>query len=155
MTRVTTYDDVEETYVPCVICPQSVKRTLSTMLDLSLFTNGPFVLLNISAILTVFGYYIPFLYITESAKKNKMNPTVCTYLLSAMGISNAIGRILSGVLSSLPKLKATVVSLVGILIAGLAVLAIPFSYTVYVQYSCSIIYGLMICNSSFLILFNM
>lgn len=71
VTRLPTATDVEEEKSGnCYICPESVTRILTTMLDLSLLKSPSFLILAISGGLTMLGFYTPFMYLP--GKKNKI-----------------------------------------------------------------------------------
>lgn len=145
-TRVTTLEDIEESHIPCIICTEAVKRTLATMLDWKLFRSPSYMLLNCSTLLTIMGFYIPFLYIAESAMVHGLTANDGTYLLSSVGISNAIGRILCGAIASIPKVKPIPISIIGTGLAGMSVCLIPVSYSLVAQYVCACAFGLCICK---------
>lgn len=64
VTRLPTATDVaEEESGSCYICPESVRRILTTMLDLSLLKSPSFLILAISGGLTMMGFYTPFMYV--------------------------------------------------------------------------------------------
>jgi len=65
VTRLPTAKDVaEEESGSFYLCPESVRRILTTMLDLSLLKSPSFLILAISGGLTMMGFYTPFLYVT-------------------------------------------------------------------------------------------
>jgi len=64
VTRLPTAKDVaEEESGSCYLCPESVRRILTTMLDLSLLKSPSFLILAISGGLTMMGFYTPFMYV--------------------------------------------------------------------------------------------
>lgn len=64
VTRLPTATDVaEEESGNCYLCPESVRRILTTMLDLSLLKSPTFLILAISGGLTMMGFYTPFMYV--------------------------------------------------------------------------------------------
>ncbi|KAJ8674038.1 hypothetical protein QAD02_005300, partial [Eretmocerus hayati] len=64
VTRLPTAQDLaEEESGSCYLCPESVRRILTTMLDLSLLKNPALLILAISGCLTMMGFYVPFVYL--------------------------------------------------------------------------------------------
>lgn len=64
VTRLPTATDVaEQESGSCYICPESVRRILTTMLDISLLKSPSFLILAISGGLTMMGFYTPFMYV--------------------------------------------------------------------------------------------
>jgi hypothetical protein len=65
VTRLPSSKDVqEEASKQCHLCPEAVRRTLSTMLDMSLLRSPTFLLLSLSGFITMMGFYVPFMYLT-------------------------------------------------------------------------------------------
>jgi hypothetical protein len=65
VTRLPTKKEVqEEVTAGCKLCPEAVRRTLSTMLDMSLLRSPTFLLLCLSGFITMMGFYVPFMYVT-------------------------------------------------------------------------------------------
>ena len=70
VTRLPTAQDVqEEQSGSCKLCPESVRRILTTMLDLSLLKSPTFLILAVSGALTMMGFYTPFVY-SQGMSKN-------------------------------------------------------------------------------------
>lgn len=64
VTRLPTAKDVEEEEEGiCQICPEAVRRTLATMLDLSLLKSPSFMLFAFAGFITMMGVLTPFMYI--------------------------------------------------------------------------------------------
>ncbi|KAK0070704.1 hypothetical protein PV326_002171, partial [Microctonus aethiopoides] len=64
VTRLPTATDVEEEKSgDCYLCPESVRRILTTMLDLNLLKSPSFLILAISGGLTMMGFFTPFTYL--------------------------------------------------------------------------------------------
>lgn len=60
----TTKDIAEEESGKCIIFPESFTRLLSTMLDFSLLRSPSFLILATSGLITMTGFYTPYLYLT-------------------------------------------------------------------------------------------
>lgn len=81
-------------------CSEESKAALSEMLDLSLLVDPIFVLFSLSNFLTSIGFYIPYVYtVPMSEKLGVANPA---YLISIIGASNLVGRIILGYISDKP-----------------------------------------------------
>jgi hypothetical protein len=57
-------DVQEEVNQECRLCPEAVRRTVTTMLDMSLLRSPTFLLLSVSGFITMMGFYVPFMYLT-------------------------------------------------------------------------------------------
>ncbi|XP_076657053.1 monocarboxylate transporter 12 isoform X1 [Halictus rubicundus] len=120
VTRLPTATDVaEEESGSCYLCPESVRRILTTMLDLSLLKSPSFLILAISGGLTMMGFYTPFIYVQDRATKAGIEQSTAMFLVSVIGIGNTIGRIVCGLASSVPGVDALVVNNIFISAGGL------------------------------------
>lgn len=136
----------EEKERVCKLCPEAVKRTLATMLDISLLKSPSFLILAFSGLLTMMGFYVPFLYVAERAIYNQMDQKTAVFLVSVIGIANTVGRIVCGVLSSLPGMNTLLINNVAISIGGIATLLSGLSATKAYQFFYAIVFGLSICK---------
>jgi hypothetical protein len=73
VTRLPTAQDLaEEESGSCYLCPESVRRILTTMLDLSLLKSPSFLILAISGCLTMMGFYTPFVYLKGECGRSRL-----------------------------------------------------------------------------------
>ncbi|XP_043792167.1 monocarboxylate transporter 3-like isoform X2 [Apis laboriosa] len=120
VTRLPTATDVaEQESGSCYICPESVRRILTTMLDISLLKSPSFLILAISGGLTMMGFYTPFMYVPDRAQLAGIKASTAMFLVSVIGIGNTIGRVVCGLASSLPGVNALVVNNIFISAGGL------------------------------------
>ncbi|GJQ77077.1 hypothetical protein Trydic_g23648 [Trypoxylus dichotomus] len=145
VTRMPTKHDIEEEKKEgCKFCPEAVRRTLATMLDVSLLKTPSFVLLSVSGAFTMMGFYVPFMYLTERAELRGMDVSRSMWLISAIGIANTVGRVICGVLSSLPKVNTLAVNNIALTIGGVATMASGLLPDDWYQFSYAVIFGLAI-----------
>lgn len=137
----------EEGKKECKICPESIRRPLATMLDLSLLKSPAFLILAISGGLTMMGFYVPFMYMKDRAILNGMNADRAVWLISTIGIANTIGRVVSGLFSSLPSVNVLLVNNVALTIGGVATILSGLSTTDEYQFTYAVVFGLSICKS--------
>lgn len=126
------------------MCPEAVRRTLATMLDISLLKSPSFMLLALSGFLTMMGFFVPFLYMKDRATKNGMDENYAAFTISAIGISNTVARIVCGLLSSFKGVNALHLNNVAITIGGLATIFSGYAYTATYQFSFAAIFGVAI-----------
>lgn len=142
VTRVTTPEDEEEDYIPCICCPKSVKRTLATMLDFSLMRSPSFILLAVSGFMSTLGVYIPYLYLVEATtKQGQMDPKISVYLMTVLGSANAVGRLSCGLLSFFPSIKVLEFSTASLFLAGITTCLSTISYDRITQFCYVVVYG--------------
>ncbi|CRK96937.1 CLUMA_CG010346, isoform A [Clunio marinus] len=144
VTHVPTVKDIEEEEnqaSKCKICPEAVRRTLGTMLDVSLFKEFSFVLLACSGFLTMMGFFVPFIYIAERARMASIDEDTAVFLVSAIGISNTVARILCGWLSSFDGISALALNNIFITAGGIATMISGWFMQVHSQYIYTLIFG--------------
>lgn len=147
VTRMPTKQDIEEEKKEgCKFCPEAARRTLATMLDISLLKSPSFVLLSLSGGLTLMGFFVPFMYLTERAEFRGMDPSRSMWLVSTIGIANTVGRVCCGFLSSLPKVNTLAVNNLALSIGGIATIASGLLPDDWFQFSYAVVFGLSICK---------
>ncbi|EEZ98054.2 monocarboxylate transporter 12-B [Tribolium castaneum] len=145
VTRLPTKNDIEEEKKSsCKMCPEAVKRTLATMLDYSLLCSPTFLLLALGGFFTMMGFYVPFMFLVSRAENANLAKEYTRFLISAIGISNTIGRVLCGVLSSFPGVNALFVTNAALTIGGIATIFSGFSMTAEYQFFYTAVFGLAI-----------
>lgn len=74
VTRLPTAQDLaEQESGSCYLFPESVRRILTTMLDLNLLKKPSFLILALSGCLTMMGFYTPFMFVKGIIHKNRYN----------------------------------------------------------------------------------
>lgn len=153
VTHIPTQNDIEEEKKSsCKLCPEAVRRTLATMLDMSLLRSPSFVLLALSGGFTMMGFYVPFMYLTDRAILNEMDKSTAMWLVSAIGVCNTIGRVVCGLMSSFPKVNTLWVNNIAITVGGLVTIMSGLSNSAEYQFLYSCLFGLSICKYFFLLL---
>ncbi|XP_075992589.1 monocarboxylate transporter 1 [Anticarsia gemmatalis] len=99
-------------------CSSEFKSALSEMLDFSLLVDPIFILFALSNFLTSIGFYIPYVYtVPMSEQLGIENPP---YLISIIGGSNLVGRIVLGYISDKPWVNRLLAYNVCLTIAGIS-----------------------------------
>ena len=98
---------------------------------------------------------ILFIFCSSFVYISKVEGTKAAWILSAIGISNVIGRLAFGLISDrfsgtniffgLIRISALFINNVCLLIAGLSVMAIPFCPSYWILMAISILFGFTIC----------
>ncbi|KAM3964962.1 monocarboxylate transporter 14 isoform 1-T3 [Aphomia sociella] len=145
VTHVPTKEDAqEETSNKCKFCPEAVKRVLATMLDVSLFRSPTFMILALSGFFTMLGFFVPYVYATKRARENNASQLACTWLVSAIGVANIIGRVLCGLVSSMPKVSPLWLNNIALSAGGIATIISGLCYHDVYQFGYCIIFGLAV-----------
>merc|ERR1712061_43189 len=106
-----------------------------------LLTNIPFMLLTLSNLFATQGLYIPYMFLPSLATSKGISELDASFLISIVGISNTICRILSGMLTDLPGVSALVVTFIALGIGGIAPLAMPFCEEYWAFVIVSVMFG--------------
>ncbi|XP_022127254.2 monocarboxylate transporter 12 [Pieris rapae] len=107
-------------------CSKEFKVALSEMLDVSLLVDPVFLLFSVSNFLTSIGFYIPYVYtVPMSEKLGIENPP---YLISIIGASNLVGRIILGYISDKPWVNRLLAYNICLTIAGISTAAAMFCW---------------------------
>lgn len=145
VTRLPTYNDVmEEKSRKCKLCPEAVKRTLVTMLDTALLSSPSFLILCISGFITMMGFYVPFMYITDRATASGMSESQAIMLVSVIGITNTVGRVVCGLVTSMPGANSLLINNVALTICGLSTILSNISSQPLFQFAYASVFGLSI-----------
>lgn len=128
------------------MCPEAVRRTLATMLDMSLLKSPSFMLLATSGFLCMMGFFVPFLYMQPRAKAAGMDGNLAALTISAIGISNTVARIFCGFLSSFESVDANLLSNIAITLGGVSTILSGVAITPFIQFAYAVIFGLAIGN---------
>lgn len=88
-----------------------------------------------------------FISLLERAKSfGTIDETTCMFLVSIIGIGNTIGRVLCGVVSSIPGVDALMLNNIFISISGLLTIFSGLSHSREYQFFYSAAFGLSICK---------
>ncbi|XP_041979789.1 monocarboxylate transporter 3 isoform X2 [Aricia agestis] len=119
---------------PCLSLPASFRSALASMLDVSLLRDPAFMLMGVSNVFGMAGLYVPFVYIVDAAHTAGVEQSQASFLLSIIGITNTVGRIMCGWVADFPWMDSLLLNNVCLIIATVAVGLIPFcsSYGAFV-----------------------
>lgn len=137
----TKQEELEARSKGCHLCPEAVRRTLSTMLDVSLLKSPSFMLLAFSGFLTMMGFFVPFAYLVPRAVDANMEKSSAELLISGIGIINTIARILCGSISAFPSVKPLYLNNIAITLGGIATIFSGFLITPATQWTFAVFFG--------------
>lgn len=130
----------------CINLPKSMTDTLYEMLDFSLLKNNVFLMICISNIIGMIGFYVPYVYITDSSTMKGVSSDKAAFLLSVIGITNTVGRLLFGWFADRPGVSALLVNNISILLTGVCVFCLPFCSTYTTIVIDCVLFGLFVCK---------
>ncbi|CAH2004158.1 unnamed protein product [Acanthoscelides obtectus] len=111
---------------------------------LMLFKDPVFMLIGISNLFGMAALYVPFVYIVECAVTDGISKGKASFLISIIGITNTIGRLLVGYLADFPQINALLVNNLALVLAAIAVGLAPFCHTYAAYVAMSIAFALAI-----------
>lgn len=85
---------------------------------------------------------------TDRAKDAGMSADLRKYLISTIGVTNTVGRILCGALTSLPSVNALLINNLALSLGGLATICSGLSMTNIYQFSYAAVFGFAIGKSN-------
>uniref|UniRef100_A0A0K8TKH4 Putative monocarboxylate transporter n=1 Tax=Tabanus bromius TaxID=304241 RepID=A0A0K8TKH4_TABBR len=129
---------------PCLTLPESFKSALSAMMDVSLLKDPVFMLIGISNVFGMAGLYVPFVYLVDAAKLDGIDQGAASYLLSIIGITNTVGRVVCGYIADFPNVDSLLMNNICLVISTLSVAATPFCKTYAAYVAMSIFFGIAI-----------
>lgn len=128
----------------CQCCPPAVRRALATMLDVSLFKSLTFVILTLAGFFTMLGFFVPFMYVKDRGLANDMSEDSTGWLVSTIGVANIVGRVVCGLISSMPKVSPLWLNNIALTAGGIATMMSSLCYDIYFQYAYCVIFGLSV-----------
>ncbi|XP_037828324.1 monocarboxylate transporter 12 [Lucilia sericata] len=137
-------EELEARSKGCHLCPEAVRRTLSTMLDVTLLKSPSFMLLAFSGFLTMMGFFVPFTFLVPRAELAGMDTGSALGVVSGIGLINTIARILCGFVSSFPSVKPLWLNNIAITAGGVATIFSGVVITSASQWTFAVLFGLCI-----------
>lgn len=75
----------------CKWIPLSVRNALNEMVDIELLKEPVMMLLCLSNLLGMLGFYVPFMFVIDMAAEKGISKENASLLLSVVGIMNTLG----------------------------------------------------------------
>ncbi|CAH8669394.1 unnamed protein product [Dicrocoelium dendriticum] len=115
-----------------------IMAMLRSMFGLSLLRSPSFQLLNVSGVITVVGYIVPYQFLKDNAQVHGYGEKESAYLLAYLGVLNTISRLVSGWFSDQPWTDVLVINNVALVLSGIATAMVPLftTYAGMLSYAC-------------------
>uniref|UniRef100_A0A0K0EPQ6 MFS domain-containing protein n=1 Tax=Strongyloides stercoralis TaxID=6248 RepID=A0A0K0EPQ6_STRER len=126
------------------IIPLPIRNAFNEMIDVQLLTNSTMLLLFISNMLAMLGFYIPFVYLINLAELRGSSKESSSLFLSTMGISNTIGRVITGWVADKPWCVALTFNNASLIIGGILLFLMPLTTGFYGLMTMTILYGFVV-----------
>ncbi|ELU10706.1 hypothetical protein CAPTEDRAFT_191074 [Capitella teleta] len=124
---------------------QSCWQSLSSLIDFAMLKNLPYIVILIANFLVQFAMFIPVVFIVDFALSLQVDATTAASLISAIGVSNAFGRALSGLISTFPWCNCLYLTAVSQFLVGLSTFLAPvlcYNYASLMVYA--VVFGVSI-----------
>jgi len=122
-----------------------IVSVLKTMLNPTILKNPKFLLLGISNVFGFLGFYVPFVYLPSMAASHEgISEDQAALLLSIIGISNTIGRIISGYMSDFRWVDSLFVVNCSLILSSICVFIFPLVTTFPSFVVLGLLFGLFI-----------
>ncbi|XP_042208468.1 monocarboxylate transporter 14-like isoform X2 [Homarus americanus] len=115
----------EEDRGRCQCCPTALTSIIHRIFDFSLLTSPTFVVLGVAGFMSLMALFVPFMFLPGFATKQGLTEGSIATLVSTIGITNTIGRILCGWVSDHPKVDALWVNNFSLILGGGATVLLP------------------------------
>ncbi|KHJ77792.1 hypothetical protein OESDEN_22588 [Oesophagostomum dentatum] len=101
-------------------------------------------LLCISNLLGMMGFYIPFVFLKDLAHSHGIEPADSRYLVPIIGVTNTVGRVFFGWLADRGYVSALAINNFSLLACGVLTLAAPLLPTFPLQVAYAALFGFII-----------
>jgi hypothetical protein len=102
------------------ICGKDVWQTLSELMDFRLMMDIVFVLFAVSNFLTSIGFVVPYIFLPERGVHRGLSEPESAWLISSVGISNTIGRVVFGFIADFKFVNRLMMYNTALVLCGLA-----------------------------------
>ncbi|KAL8586249.1 hypothetical protein ACOMHN_003764 [Nucella lapillus] len=121
-------EEVEESSSKCcgITVPSEFREAFQEMMDFSLLKNPVFLMFAISNFFTSIGFNMPFIFLPDRAKLVGIDEERAAWLLSTIGITNTLGRVVFGFMADLKWVNRLMLYNTALTICGLATALSPF-----------------------------
>jgi predicted MFS family arabinose efflux permease len=151
MLRLDVIDEEEPKQSEC--CGEEARRTLQELMDFRLFFDVVFVLFAVSNLLTSVGFVVPYIFLPERGANMNLSENEIPWLISAIGISNTIGRVLFGYIADFKCINRLMLYNTVLVLCGLVSIFSYLCYNFAMLMVFSFLFGCMIgkysCSFSF------
>ncbi|BFZ13913.1 hypothetical protein BsWGS_16952 [Bradybaena similaris] len=124
--------------------PASARDTLEEMLSLSILKDKRYWFVLMGNFFCMIGFYVPFVYVPDRAKQIGIQEDKAAFLLSIIGITNTVGRVLTGVVINFLNIDCLLVTSVALALAGVVTAACPLCYSYASLAAASAIFGVCV-----------
>jgi len=126
---------------------KKMRQRVSKMMIFRLFLDSVFVLFVISTFLTGIAFVVPYVFLPNRGLRLGFDSQQSSWLISAVGISNMIGRLVFGFVASIEQVNSLILYSTLLIISGICSLFSVLLTTYPLQMCYAICYGFVISKS--------
>ncbi|XP_055865455.1 monocarboxylate transporter 2-like isoform X3 [Biomphalaria glabrata] len=126
----------------CSCLPRPARDVLSEMVDITLFKDISFMLICLGNVAAFLGFYIPFMFLVDRSVELGIDKSQATFLISIIGITNTVGRVLIGKLADLHLIDSLIITYISIALCGVVTALVPFCNTYPLLATNAAVFGL-------------
>ncbi|GFO32965.1 monocarboxylate transporter [Plakobranchus ocellatus] len=135
----------EKVKTSCLDCLSPATRSIILeMLNFSILKNQKYWFVLMGNFFCMIGFYVPFVYIPERAIELGIDEAKAAFLLSVIGISNTVGRVLIGLIVQCLRLDCVLVTTVALIVSGGVTVLLPLTQDYAVLAALSAVFGLCV-----------
>ncbi|KAL4220128.1 hypothetical protein ACF0H5_020539 [Mactra antiquata] len=120
---------------------QYIKDRILSLINVDIFTNAVFCMFLASTFFYSLGYYIPYVYLPDTAIEAGVDDFKAALLISTIGITNTIGRVIFGYISDMSCVNRLLLYSTALVICGVATCFGPFLLTFELLMIYSVVFG--------------
>ena len=124
------------------------KSTMSHQMMCRLFLDGVFILFTISSLQTGIGYVIPYVFLPNRGLRLEFDSIQSSWLISAVGISNTIGRFVFGFIARIGRVNALMLYSSMLVMCGICSVCSVLLTTFPLQICYALCFGFLSSTSS-------
>ncbi len=76
----------------CKCIPLPIRSAFSQMIDVNLLHDPVMIILCLSNLLGMMGFYIPFVFFKDLAHTKGVDPSLSRFLVPIIGVTNTVGK---------------------------------------------------------------
>ncbi|XP_042331408.1 monocarboxylate transporter 13-like [Sceloporus undulatus] len=120
---------------------QSQWKRLVELFGLNLFFHRAFMMFCSTGMFITTGYFIPFAHLVPHAREQGFDEYQAAFLVSAVGISDIVGRIVAGGLAGWSSLRLVHNYTIWAVLTSISLLVVPLGHSYIAMVAISICYG--------------
>ena len=137
-------DEADQSCLARIGITKEMRQTISEMMDFRLLLDLVFILFAVSNLLTSIGFVVPYIFLPNRGIKLEFTPGEASFLISMVGISNTVGRVVFGYIADMKFVNRLILYNTVLVICGICSVLSVFLHTYPLQMTYSFSFGFFI-----------